>query len=64
MTATYETDTYARILAHVLNFTPEEDMKYECLKINQNNWHFLLAKRRRGVNILIAVDCDELEKER
>ena len=64
MSDTYETDTYTRVLAYTYNLTPDADMKYEASKINKNNWVFTLAKRRRGVNILIKADADVLDQNR
>ncbi|MCK5616722.1 hypothetical protein KAR91_83445 [Candidatus Pacearchaeota archaeon] len=56
-------DRYAHILAYDYGFCPVADAKYEPNYKATDVFYFTLAKRRRGINVLVKFNSKDLLRE-
>lgn len=56
-------DQYAHILSHDYGFCPVPDAKYEPYYKANGVFYFVLAKRRRGINVLVKFNSKDLLRE-
>lgn len=56
-------DQYAHVLSYDYGFCPIDDAKYEPYYKSRAEFYFVLAKRRRGINILVKFKSKNLLRE-